>query len=115
VEPIASFLSLPTTSHAQPLPNRVTPALANFVLNSSKVPKALLIASPSGPEGCPPPPNCRSVFGNIFTNIFDAHFLSIAACNGIIEISNISLVMLAMVDFHCACVNMRLESVKRIR
>ena len=50
------ILQLPSfeMSHAHPLPNLVIPAFANFSLNASKDPKALLIASPIFPEGVPP-------------------------------------------------------------
>jgi len=53
VEVISSFPSL-TTSHAQPLPKRATPAALNFVLNSSNEPNAELIAFANSPEGVPP-------------------------------------------------------------
>src|ERR1700722_15462710 len=55
VDSIANLPSF-TTSHAQPEPNRPTPAAANFVLKSANEPKEDLIASPTAPEGSPPPP-----------------------------------------------------------
>src|SRR5260370_42552399 len=41
-------------NHAQPLPNRPTPAAENFSLNWSNPPKAALISSASLPFGSPP-------------------------------------------------------------
>src|SRR5262245_38847819 len=41
-------------SQTQPLPKRPIPAPLNFVLNSSKEPNVLLIASPKLPDGEPP-------------------------------------------------------------
>jgi hypothetical protein len=48
--------SLPSRliSQTQPLPKRPMPAALNFVLNSSKEPNVLLIASAKLPEGEPP-------------------------------------------------------------
>src|SRR5262245_9550210 len=42
-------------SHAQPEPNRPTPAALNLVLKSSTLPNALLIACATLPVGAPPP------------------------------------------------------------
>ena len=43
------------TSHAQPEPNWPTPVSLSLVLKSSNEPNAELIASPSAPDGSPPP------------------------------------------------------------
>jgi hypothetical protein len=41
-------------THAQPLPKRVVPAWLTAVLNFSKSPNALLMASATAPFGAPP-------------------------------------------------------------
>src|SRR5713101_5159729 len=51
---MSSLPELSLISQAQPEPKRATPALFIFSLNWSKPPNALLIASASAPEGCPP-------------------------------------------------------------
>jgi len=63
---VLSIDSLPpvSMSHAQPLPKRPTPALANCSLKASKLLKAALIASATAPEGAPPAPGAIS-FQNI--------------------------------------------------
>ena len=50
------MLSFPpvSTSHAHPLPKRVTPALLICSLKESKLPKVDLIESASAPVGAPP-------------------------------------------------------------
>jgi len=53
VEDISSFPSF-TINQAQPLPNRVVPAVLNFSWNASKEPNVELIASANFPEGLPP-------------------------------------------------------------
>ena len=47
--------AVPTTSQAQPEPNRPAPALLNCSLKSSKQPKSFLIWSAMAPVGSPPP------------------------------------------------------------
>ena len=54
VEQMAIFWSAPTINQAHPDPKRVAPAAANLVLNSSKLPKASLIAAANFPLGAPP-------------------------------------------------------------
>jgi hypothetical protein len=44
-----------TTSHAQPLPNRLTPASFTCSASCCTPPKVELIASTSSPSGSPPP------------------------------------------------------------
>src|SRR6185312_8273209 len=46
---------LSSTSHAQPEPNRLTPASTICCLNASNEPKALSIAAARSPLGVPPP------------------------------------------------------------
>lgn len=47
------------TSHAQPEPKAVSPALMNSARNLSKLPKSLSIMEASFPVGLPPPFGCN--------------------------------------------------------
>src|SRR5271157_3773062 len=64
VEPIASFLSGATYSHAQPDPKRDRAAFANSCLNLSNEVNVELIAAASAPLGAPPLPGPRTVQKN---------------------------------------------------
>ena len=52
---LKSLPDLPRTSHTHPLPKRLVPASLNCFWNSSKLPNAFLISSPTRPLGEPPP------------------------------------------------------------
>ena len=61
VDVTASLPSLPTTSQAQPEPNRVAAALAKASLNAANPPSSLPMACPTAPVGSPPPPGVMSL------------------------------------------------------
>ena len=58
---ITSSLPPLSITHAQPLPKRVAPAWLTAVLNFSKSPNELLMASATAPVGAPPAPGAISV------------------------------------------------------
>src|SRR5438094_10571357 len=68
-----------TTSHDQPEPKRFTPASVIADLSWSKPPKAELIASPSSPDGAPPPPGPSTVQNRLWFACPPALFRT-AAC-----------------------------------
>ena len=49
--------------------------------------------------------------GNICTNFFNAHFFGFGAGNGIVQIGYIGLMVLSMVNFHGAGVDVGLQRV----
>jgi hypothetical protein len=51
-------------------------------------------------------------FGNVFTDIFNAHVFGISSGDGIVQIGNVGLMVFAMVNFHGACIDMWFERVE---
>ena len=126
-------------THAQPLPKRPTPALANCSLNASKLPNDELIASAMAPVGAPPacgamicqniewfawpPPLLRTAVrmssGTVLmcaNQILDALRLQIGMLleRGI-QVVDVGLMMLAVMNLHRLLVDVRFERVGRVR
>jgi hypothetical protein len=126
-------------SQAQPLPKRFAPASANFSLNASKLPKVDLMSSPSFPEGSPPfvrahdfpkegmvrvsaavvaddPRMSSGTAVQILDQIFDGFVRQLGfVLERVVDVGDVSLVMLGVVDFHRARVDVRLERVVGVR
>ena len=137
VETISS-LPLLTTSQAQPLPKRPRPAASNFSLNASKLPNAALMASASVPVGAPPALGAMSVQNKVWFDVAAAvvahrrpdvvgHRIQVGdevldrlafevglSRDRLVQVGDVSGMMLAVVDFHRLGVDVRLQRVLRV-
>ena len=139
VEVTASLPSLPTTSQAQPEPNRVVAALANASLNAANPPSSLVIACASAPVGSPPPPGfmiCQNsewlawppplfrtavrIASGSASRFVDQLLDRLALVVGVVlqrgvQVGDVGRVVLVVVDLHRLGVDVRLQGPEVVR
>ena len=53
--------------------------------------------------------------GKVADEFADGFILQISACDGVVQLRDVSIVVLVVMDFHGACVEMWFERVVRVR
>ena len=134
VEVTASEPSACTTSHAQPEPKRVAPALAKACLKASNPPSSASIAAASWPVGAPPPEGAEDLpekavvgvsstvvaysgalgfghSGEIADDFAKAFFFQAGSGESFVQLGYVGVVVFGVVDLHCTGIEVWFERV----